>query len=136
MELMRDRLQKVLEGEEEMLRMIDLSTSDPSSARVQELAREIEAIQRGMEEGGPRGEQFEEEAIFSNDPEYITRLDPITSAKLGELEHAVIEQIELIDGKIQTGFRYTSYNKLLSKKMQYINNAIDSCIKNIDDSKI
>ena len=48
----------------------------------------------------------------------------------------MIEQIELIDGKIQTGFRYTSYNKLLSKKMQYINNAIDSCIKNIDDSKI
>ena len=48
----------------------------------------------------------------------------------------MIEQIELIDGKIQTGFRYTSYNKLLSKKMQFINNAIDSCIKNIDDSKI
>jgi hypothetical protein len=75
---------------------------------VQELAREIEAIQRVMEEVGPRVEQFEEEAIFSNDPEYITQLDPITSAKLGELEHAVIEQIELIDSKIQTGFRYTS----------------------------
>lgn len=66
----------------------------------------------------------------------MTRLDPITSAKLGELEHAVIEQIELIDTKIQTGFRYTSYNKLLSKKMQYVNNYLDSCIKNIDDSKI
>ena len=42
----------------------------------------------------------------------------------------------MIDAKIATGFRYTSYNKLLSKKIQHVNNTIDSCIKNIDDSKI
>ncbi len=80
-------------------------------------------------------EHFEEETIFNNDPS-MPRLDPIISSKIGQLEHAIIEQIEMIDTKIPNGFRYTTYNKLLSKKMQQINNIIDSCIKNIDDSKI
>lgn len=51
---MLDRLQKALEGEREMLRLIDLATTDPSSGRVENLVRQIEVIQRAMEEVGPR----------------------------------------------------------------------------------
>jgi hypothetical protein len=38
----------------------------------------------------------------------------------------------MIDTKIPNGFRYTVYNRLLSKKIQHVNNVIDSCIKNIE----
>lgn len=57
----------------------------------------------------------------------------VRSAKIGQLEHAVMEQMERIDLAQHQPTKYDSFNRTLSRKMQAINNAVDTCLKNLSE---
>lgn len=129
---MLEKLNKINEMSGEMNYLINKSTSEPSIANANAMLRKMESIQSWMNEIIPRAELFEEEVFYLNDDAWPMP-DTVRTEKLGKIEHSIIEQIERIDKKMTTGFKYQSYNKLLSKKIQIVNNVVDSCIKNLTD---
>jgi hypothetical protein len=130
--MMLEKLNKINEMSGEMNYLINKSTNEPSIANANAMLRKMESIQSWMNEIIPRAELFEEEVFYLNDDAWPMP-DTVRTEKLGKIEHSIIEQIERIDKKMTTGFKYQSYNKLLSKKIQIVNNVVDSCIKNLTD---
>ena len=81
-----------------------------------------------MAELVPQLELFEEEVAFVD--EHPPLPEPITTDKVGLVEHAVIEQMERIDASQHQPVRYDIFNKQLSHKMGGINKEIQGCIAN------
>lgn len=60
-------------------------------------------------------------------------LEPIRTEKVGNLEHAITEQIEKLDEELNESITYPKYNTILAKRMLYFNEAIDECMSNLID---
>ena len=90
----------------------------------------MERVQEVLSGVVGRVEQFEDEAVFLDDPQQ-PMLEQIRSDSIGRLEHAVSEQIDLVHRKLPSGLKWSSYNRWLSRRVQTVNNTIDNCLKNL-----